>query len=250
MSRPSKPNNEALRLNELARYDLLDSAAEPAFDESTASIAKICGTPNVLLTLVDQNRQWFKSRVGLEATETPRDVSFCGHALLNPEQVMIVPDALKDERFVDNPLVTRTPNIRFYAGTPLVTENGYALGTLCVIDIVPRTLTSEQLETLEMAARMAIKLFEQRLSAKRLETATAAASASLRPRYARKLPGGAKSKNSSAWQPRATASRSSRTVLNSYPAFTPRSTGCAPVPAVTLACVLSTSTTSSRSTTR
>jgi diguanylate cyclase (GGDEF)-like protein len=167
---PSIPANESERLRALARYDVLDSASEESFDEITAFIAKICGMPIAVVSLLDETRQWFKSHYGLEATQTPRRVSFCGHAILQPQQVMIVPDATQDERFVDNPLVTGAPNIRFYAGTPLVTDDGYALGTLCVIDAAARTMTADQVETLRLAGRMVIRLLEQRRTIKLLET--------------------------------------------------------------------------------
>ncbi len=177
---PPKPANESERLRALTRYNVLDTDAEEDYDEITASVAKICGTAIAIVSLLDaiaivslldENRQWFKSRYGLEATETSRDISFCGHAILEPERVMIVADATRDERFVDNPLVIGAPNIRFYAGTPLVTHDGCALGTLCVIDTVPRTMTAEQIATLRLAGQTVLRLLEQRHTIELLETA-------------------------------------------------------------------------------
>lgn len=145
---PVIPADESERLAELTELNILDTEAEEAFDSLTRLAAFICGTPIALVSLIDAKRQWFKSRVGLEATETPRDISFCAHAILKPDQPLIVPDASQDARFRDNPLVTDEPNIRFYAGMPLKMSVGSAIGTLCVIDRVPRELTAAQREAL------------------------------------------------------------------------------------------------------
>ena len=139
MMTPVRPTDEALRLQTLRQYDSLDTLPERALDDLTALAAHVCEAPIALITLVDEQRQWFKSKIGLSACETPRNISFCGHAILQPE-VFVVPDAAKDERFADNPMVTGEPGIRFYGAMPLMTPEGHAIGTLCVIDSVPRQL--------------------------------------------------------------------------------------------------------------
>ena len=144
--------DEAQRLAELRLYDVLDTSPEEALDELTTFAAAICGTPMAMISLIDENRQWVKSKVGLEITETPRDISFCGHAV-HQRELFIVPDATHDERFADNPLVTGAPGICFYAGAPLLSPANVALGTLCVIDHVPRTLTPAQQKALRLLAR-------------------------------------------------------------------------------------------------
>lgn len=169
MKTAALPDNEADRLKALERYNILDTSAEEAFDDLTRLAAYICGTPIALVSLVDANRQWFKSKVGLEATETPRETAFCAHTILNSGDLLVVPNALEDDRFAGNPLVTSDPNIRFYAGTPVVTPDGFPLGSLCVIDRVPRNLTPEQLEALRSLGRQVINQMELKLSVIRLE---------------------------------------------------------------------------------
>ncbi len=157
---------ELSRLAALLRYEILDTPEDSAFDDFTALAAQICDTPIALISLVDDRRQWFKSRVGLDVSETPREISFCTYTITGDE-IFEVPDTLQDPRFCSNPLVLGDPHIRFYAGTPLTSPDGYNLGTLCVIDRQPRRLSPEQRETLERLGRQVIRLFEQHLLAHR-----------------------------------------------------------------------------------
>jgi PAS domain S-box-containing protein len=157
------PENELARLEALQRYAILDTFPEQEFDDLSRLAALICGTPIAMVSLVDANRQWFKAKIGIDEAETPRDIAFCGHAIMQRD-VMVVPDALADERFRGNPLVTDRPKVRFYAGAPLITQEGHALGTLCVLDHVPRDLTPDQKQALKALGRLVVAQIELRRS--------------------------------------------------------------------------------------
>lgn len=162
MQRPPKPDNEADRLRALSRYQILDTAPEAGYDDLVSIAAAICGMPMGSVSLIDADRQWFKARLGLEAPETSRDHAFCAHAILDPHAVMVVPNALLDARFSDNPLVTGSPGIRFYAGAPLLSADGMPMGTLCVMDNQPRELQRYQLDALDALSRQVSSLLELR----------------------------------------------------------------------------------------
>jgi GAF domain-containing protein len=164
---PVKAANEQQRLETLRGYEILDTEPEAAFDDLTLLASYVCQTPVALISLIDADRQWFKSKVGVSVTETSRDIAFCASAILQPD-VFIVPDASQDERFAENPLVVSEPKIRFYAGATLMTH-GQALGTLCVVDCVPRELSLEQLEALRALSRQVLAQLELRRNLKRLQ---------------------------------------------------------------------------------
>jgi GAF domain-containing protein len=156
-----KPANESGRLAALEKYAILDTDPEQAFDDLTLLASFVCNTPIANISLIDEDRQWFKARVGITAKETSRDIAFCSTAILQSD-IFVVPDALEDERFRENPLVVSEPHIRFYAGAPLINGDGYALGTLCVVDTTPRQLAPEQREALLALSRLVLGQLEFR----------------------------------------------------------------------------------------
>lgn len=155
------PVNEEFRLQDLYSYDLLDTASESDFDDLVELASQICQCPISLISLLDKDRQWFKARSGWEVQSTPRDVAFCSHAILQ-DDVMVVEDSFRDERFIDNPLATGSMNIRFYAGAPIVSPTGHKLGTLCIIDHKPKKLTAEEERALQLLSNQVTKLLEIR----------------------------------------------------------------------------------------
>ena len=164
------PQNEQKRLKVLWQYEVLDTVPEEVFDDLTELAARICEAPIALISLVDESRQWFKSKVGTTVKETSRDISFCAHAITQTD-LFIIPDATKDDRFASNPLVISEPKIRFYAGAPLITPDGHALGTLCVIDKVPRELRLDQQQALRILARHVVSQLELRRRSRELTEA-------------------------------------------------------------------------------
>ncbi|GAB4017513.1 hypothetical protein GCM10028808_49090 [Spirosoma migulaei] len=170
MQIPPPPPEETNRIDALRSYEILDSLPEPDYDELTTLASEICQTPISLISLIDDDRQWFKSNLGLTVRETPREFAFCAHGILNPTELLIVPDSRKDVRFMGNPLVTGDPHVIFYAGVPLINEDGYALGSLCVIDHTPKQLTENQLSSLKILAKQVVNLLELRRTNKALTT--------------------------------------------------------------------------------
>lgn len=162
--------NESARIAALDRYAILDTEPEQSFDDLVILASHICKTPLASLTLVDDHRQWFKSAVGVQVRETPREISFCARAIEQPD-LFIIPDTLQDARFKDNPMVTGEPNIRFYAGAPLVNEDGFALGTLCVADREPRELDEDQKVALTSLSHLALRQMELRTHLQMLKDA-------------------------------------------------------------------------------
>lgn len=159
---PPNRKDEAARIDSLKKLNILDTLPEEAYDNIAYLASQIADTPIALVSLIDSRRQWFKSHVGLEVKETPREYAFCTYAILSPERMLIVPDATRDERFKSNPLVTGEPEIRFYAGSPLVLSNGMPMGTLCVIDRKARSLTEGQLRGLQILSEQVVAQLELR----------------------------------------------------------------------------------------
>ncbi|VXD18702.1 GAF domain-containing protein [Planktothrix paucivesiculata] len=164
------PDNEKQRLEALYDYQILDTEAEPSFDELTLLATYICKTPIALISLLDRDRQWFKSIIGPIPPEISRDSAFCSYCILQ-QDLMIVPDTLKDERFIDHPMVISEPKIRFYAGFPLINDQGFALGTLCVMDVMPRNLAQSQTESLKLINYQIIRQLNTRRHLSRVSQA-------------------------------------------------------------------------------
>ncbi len=168
---PAIPHNEEERLSELYSFSILDTLSEKDFDNLTMIASEICDTPISLVSLIDNKRQWFKSHHGLDATETPKEYAFCAHAINQPSEIFIIPDSRLDDRFHDNPLVTDDPNVIFYAGVPLVSDNGHPLGTLCVIDNEPKELNDTQITALVALRDQVMSLMTLRKNKRSLEEA-------------------------------------------------------------------------------
>ena len=169
MNQPPLDHKESERLEALKSYHILDTLYEAEYDRFTQLASLICNTPISLITLLDENRQWFKSKTGLELAETPRAYAFCDYAIQRPNTSFEVTDALTDPRFAANPLVTGEPNIRFYAGFPLTDPDGFALGTLCVIDRKPGKLTENQLKALQLLAEEVMSMILEKRENEKLQ---------------------------------------------------------------------------------
>ena len=167
---PQIPSDDQRRLRELHRYEVLDTSYEAEFNDVAQLAATICKTPIALISLIDAKRQWFKAKVGIELNEFPRDISFCGHTIIADTEVFEITDTSEDERFLDNPLVIGEPFIRYYAGVPLINQNGYKMGTISVLDTKPGEINAEQIFTLQTLARQVVKLLDQNLMNKQLES--------------------------------------------------------------------------------
>ena len=163
------PENESFRLKALKDYSILDTLPEVEYDDITQLASQICGTPISSISLIDEKRQWFKSKVGINASETSREDAFCAHTIIEPNKILTIKDSTKDSRFFDNPLVVNEPHVVFYAGVPLVSPDGMALGTLCVMDNKPKELDELQLKTLKALSNQVVSLFELRKSKMLLE---------------------------------------------------------------------------------
>lgn len=161
MATPSLVKDEAARIAALQKYAILDTEPEEAFDDLALLASFVCGAPLAMISLIDENRQWFKSKVGVSVSQTDREIAICSTAIQQSD-VFVVPNALQDERFRNNPLVVGEPNIRFYAGAPLINEDGLALGTICVVDRVPRELGPDQRAALQALSRRVLAQLELR----------------------------------------------------------------------------------------
>ena len=168
MIKAPTPSNEAQRLKSLIDYQILDTLPEEDFDDLTKTASAICKTPIALISLIDKDRQWFKSSVGIDAKESSREISFCGHAI-HENDLFLVRNALEDERFFDNPFVTEGIKIRFYGGAPLISSSGHAIGTICVIDQVSRELTEEQQMVLKTLSKQVVIQLELRKALKKTQ---------------------------------------------------------------------------------
>ncbi len=169
---PKIPDDEANRIQELNDLEILDTYVEEEYDKITALASEMFDAPIALISLIDSNRQWFKSRHGLDADQTPREIAFCAHAINNPDEVLVVNDATKDERFHDNPLVTNDPHVIFYAGVPIKMSSGYVMGTICVIDNKPHTEVGlDKIKILEFLGGHVERLLELRKETLMLERA-------------------------------------------------------------------------------